>query len=338
MMLFDDEEILERVDEYTLYCFYLGFEPQIAWAYHSPVRAQHDEDEIPSWSMFYSRHRYLTFKWKDNARGVTGDIFDLVSIRFGISRVGAYGKVCHDFGLHNDPDMDILPKIKLYEAPPALHKDIRIKSRPTYRPQDLAFYQQFNIRPSILHRYHATSLICYWTLYIKNDGEEQWSNPRFPRGLGFGYRIGERYQIYQPSESKDWKFRTSFREDDVMGLKQLRGRYELLVITKSMKDVMFFDSIGIDAIASHSENRGLPQFVFDEVIPKYKQVVVWFDNDGKESAEKYFPGLTKVYVPVLAGQKDPTDYCKVHGPHEAVRMVKEVLYAAGITPPLTLSA
>lgn len=338
MMLFDDEEILERVDEYTLYCFYLGFEPHTSWAYNSPVRASNDSDDVPSWSMFYCRHPYLTFKWKDNARGRVGDIFDLVSIRFGLSRVGAFGKVCHDFGLHHDPGMDIPPKIKLYEAPPALHMDIRIKSRPAYRPQDLAFYSQFNIRPNTLFRYNTTSLVCYWTLYINMTEEEQWSNPRFPRGLGFAYRIGEKYQIYQPNESKEWKFRTSFREDDVMGLKQLRGRYDLLVITKSMKDVMFFDSIGIDAIACHSEHRGLPQFVIDQVLTRYKQVVVWFDNDGKQSAEKLFPSLTKVYVPILSGQKDPTDYCKVHGVHAAILMIKEVLYAAGITPPLSLAA
>lgn len=335
MIILDDEEILERVDEYTLYCHYLQYEPQTGWAYHSPIRDAKDRDDVPSWSMFYSRHPYKTFKWKDNARNKVGDIFDLVQVLFGLpTRLMAYGKVAHDFGLMFDPTMDVPSKIKLYETPPDLPIDLRIKSLPAFRPQDLGYYNQFNIRPAQLHRYHTYSLRCYWTLRIDPlSGIEQWGNPRFPRGLGFAYRIGERYQIYQPNEKKEWKFRTSFRPDDVMGLKELRGRWDLLVITKSMKEVMFFDSIGIDAIATHSEHRGFPAFIFEKVIPRYKQVVVWFDNDGKQSADKFFPGIQQLFVPESTGEKDPTDHCKHYGIASTLPMIKEVIHGAGLILP-----
>ena len=225
--------------------------------------------------------------------------------------------------------MENLPKIKLFDPPPAEPVEFRVKSRPLMRPQDLLFYQQFGISLPTLGRYFTTSLECWWA-------STNYNIPRWPRGLCFAYRVGSRYQIYQPDADKNWKFRTSLRhEEDVMGLQQLRGRFELLIITKSMKEVMMFDEFGIDAVACASENTPIPQWFFDKVASRYKRVIIWMDNDGKESSEKFYPNYTRVYVPIISKEKDPTDFHKHYGHEDTGRMIKQVLYEHGIEITLT---
>jgi hypothetical protein len=76
----NEDDILERVDEYTLYCHYLGFEPQLGMKYTSPIRVRADQyDDFASFGMFTSRtKKCVEYMWKDQGLGIHGDIFDLV--------------------------------------------------------------------------------------------------------------------------------------------------------------------------------------------------------------------------------------------------------------------
>lgn len=313
------EEVLERVDEYTLYCFYLGYQPRIGWCYHSPYR----KDEHRSWSIHSrTRHPYLSFGWKDNARKHKGDIFDLVQRVCNLaSPLEAMFRIMTDFELIGGEKTE---KIVRYEQPPAVPVRFWVKSQ-AWRLQDKMFYEQFGISVPTLARYNHTSLTCFWSSLNP-------TTPRFSRGLCFAYRIEDRYKIYQPGEDKLWKFRTSFTEDDVEGLAQLRGRRDLLVVTKSIKEVMMFDEMmGYDSISAHSENTPLPAWVIREVFPLYKRVVIWFDNDDKQSAAEHYPGYPLLFVPKESGEKDPTDFRKRFGEPATRQMITDTLYGYGIT-------
>ena len=68
-LLFSGEDILERVDEYTLYCSYLGFEPLIGAKYISPLRSSTDSsvDTDPSFGIYERKYGKGSheFMWKD---------------------------------------------------------------------------------------------------------------------------------------------------------------------------------------------------------------------------------------------------------------------------------
>ena len=50
-----EQLILERVDEYSLYCYYMGYEPIIGKKYHSPLRKGDDD---PSFVIFERKYLF----------------------------------------------------------------------------------------------------------------------------------------------------------------------------------------------------------------------------------------------------------------------------------------
>jgi hypothetical protein len=85
-----------------------------------------------------------------------------------------------------------------------------------------------------------------------------------------------RVKLYFPKSSFR-KFITNSRE--IEGYKQLPDKGKLLVITKSLKDVMFFYEFGISAIAPPSEGFNFSKELIDELKSRFNKVVSLFDFD-----------------------------------------------------------
>jgi len=321
-LLFREEDILERVDEYALYCFYLGFEPLIGAKYPSPVRGeiQFNEDRDPSFGIYERKYGagYHEFLWKDLAANVHGDIFDLVMLLFDSvkTRREAMKVVMADFGLGGTSIVKAPSKVpdRKYLEP----IDIEIKARPFNR-SDLNYWQQFNITQQILEQYTVKAIAAYWIT------KEQ-KTPDYPKGLGYAYREWDKYQLYFPHAEKRYKFRHNLTEVCVHGFKQLQYNSDLCIITKSRKDVMCLRSFGYEAISPRSENTPLPDLCLKHLESKYKHIAVLFDNDGKHAgANLPYP---KVYIPMdlRPDDKDVSDYCSHHGPEETLRMLKQLKF------------
>lgn len=312
MLAFDcltEQEILERVDEYSLYCFYLEFEPIIGKKYPSRVRIG---DDRASFGVFARKHGPKDlpheFMWKDQGlptRKNYGDVFDLISVVFAFeTRLEALIKVCTDFGLmegasENVKQLVITPVRK--EA-----SRIRVKTRP-FTTADLQYWRQYNITEEILTLFNVRR-VQYFFLYDSD------LYPRTPKGPMYAYKIFDKFQLYQPNPKM---FFMDWTELCIPGFAQLRGR-EFLVITKSFKDVMFLYSLGCDAVGARAENM-IPSKEFIEwARSTYKKVFVLFDNDGKSSAHLY--PFEAVYMP--EGTKDPTDHCSLYGLSKTVEVLK----------------
>lgn len=314
---YSDNDILERVDEYSLYCHYLGFDPLIGKKYSSPLRLG---DNDPSFAIFEKKYSMDStnseFLWKDQALPLRGpkDIFDLVVYKFGLdNRLKAYIKVCSDFGLGGATSMDVESLI-LKEIQYAEPIEITIKSHDFTR-RDLAYWKQYNVSDVLLKHYNTTSIECYWLTKTQQY-------PSYPKGLGFAYRIFNKYQLYFPFHEKKRKFRNDWVETCIPGLKQLTGT-DTCIITKSYKDVMCLRGFGYDAISPRGENIMLPKECIEYLQKRYKRVVTLFDNDGKHKAE-FYP-FEEVHIPIETGQKDPTDYCSYYGIDATSRLLKEII-------------
>ncbi len=319
-LLFDESDILEVLDEYSLYCHYLEFIPEInGKAYKSPVRGNSVAglDDTPSFGIFeakkgYGAHEYL---WKDYTTGISGNIFYLVMLMFGLdNRNEARRKVMSDFGMGESrtPKQRLIPVDKVYAEP----VDIQVKSK-LFTTRDLAYWDVINVNENVLGHFNTTSIGAYWTSPTQRF-------PQYPKGLGFAYRIWDKYQLYFPyaAEKKD-KFRNNYTEACIFGHHQLRYENDTLIITKSAKDVMCLYSFGFEAVTPRSESVLVPEEFLRYYETKYKRILVLFDNDGKHRGADYpYKGI---FVPKLVERdKDTTDFCTNHGKKETYTMLQQI--------------
>lgn len=312
--LFREEDILERVDEYTLYCFYLGFNPDLGATYSSPLR----KDATPSFKLFNAtKIPNREIGWKDHGLGLSGDVFNLVKLLYQYrSKSQAVARVVSDF--HLGPLLPNEPRLPLNPAPRCEPASILVKAK-KMAEHDLRWWRQFNISRGILDFYRVQAIGCYWTRPSQHS-------PAFPpMGAGYWYQIGTKSKLYFPLAEKGFKFRNDLTDKELEGFAQLAYKGPL-TITKSYKDVMCLRSFGFDAVAGHSETTLIPQEYLTYFEERYGKdnICMLFDNDGKHKADSY--PYRKVWVPKESGEKDTTDYCKHYGIAATESLLKQLIY------------
>lgn len=304
----DFDGVLEMLDEYSLYAFYtrerLGEDPVIGNAYCSPLRP---DDNDPSFGLFRARKLPgREFGWKDQGRGVSGDIFDLVQRLFGLKdRYEALAKICGDHGLGAHMDVRPLHVVPVKEKRPV---KISIKSR-IYKTHELDWWwERYGVDRKRLQTYHTTTPSCYW---MYEDQDVPW----YPKGMCFAYRIFDRYQLYLPGANKalnERKFINDWTEACVPGFAQLTHQHDTLVVTKAYKDVMCVSALeACDVVGYRGENVPLPDAFWTWARAHYKHVYIWVDNDGK-SITPTLDGCSMIYNPHDM-EKDPSDMHHRHG-------------------------
>jgi hypothetical protein len=313
----DEDQILERVDEYTLYCFYLkdiiGEEPIIRKGYNSPVRVPGETyDDAPSFGLYYTTTiAGREFLWIDQARNRKGDIFKLVQLLYGLdNRREALRQVCSDFGL--GAKVEAREKITLYEKKERLTGDIRVASR-VFKSHELDWWwTKFHVNRDQLEFFNTTAPKYYWINELQH-------NPFIPKDMTFAFRILDRYQIYRPyPPERRFKFRNDFTDNCIPGASQLRFRTDTLLITKAIKDTSCLDSFKeFDILAGRGENVMIPDKFMRYLQTKFKYIITFMDNDGKNhTAPKYqeqYGAMSLVVPQDIQKSKDPAGYCENYG-------------------------
>ena len=303
--------ILDRIDEYGLFCHYLGFDPDIRGTYSSPIR---EVDDTPSFS-FYNAYpdAGVEFLWKDGALDKSGTIVQLIMAMYGLTYTESLKKIDSDFKLgFTDGKFSANKKILTYKKPVKKEEaEIQVNSKATFSERGLAFWNSFNVTLPTLEKYFVTEL---YGAVINNSqiGYKE---------LAFAYRIGDKYKIYCPNNPK-FKFVNNYPIKLAEGFFQLEKKSDTLIITKSLKDVMVLHELGYEAISPKSETTLLPSQYFDWINANYKKVRVLFDNDMKHNGDKY--PYDKVYVPLDSGCKDISDYIKKFGKEDTLWKLEKI--------------
>lgn len=87
----------------------------------------------------------------------------------------------------------------------------------------------------------------------------------------------ERYRVYSPkSHTRFWG---TMKKTDIFGWEQLPETGNLLVITKSLKDVMVLYEMGISAISFASETATPTKKIIDELKERFTDIIILYDND-----------------------------------------------------------
>lgn len=291
--------ILSRVTEYDIYAHYLG-QFKVGIIYNSPFR----KDKNPSFGIFYSK-RTKQLLFKDHGTGDCGNVIKFVSLYTGITN-------------YNDILLNIVNKLKITSDTKLVSSKQYIASTETvigvvrqdFTAEDINYWSQFNICINTLKKFNVNSIKYYLCNGIVK-GIYKKENPMY------AYKVYNNFKIYRPLADKYTKWRNNLGQYDIQGFKQLPKTGNLLIITKSLKDVMCLYEMGISAISPASESTFIPDDVLDNLKKRFKHILICFDRDT--AGIKYLrrislkTGLKPLLVHKKWKSKDISDAIKLNG-------------------------
>lgn len=319
------DDILREVNSYDMFRYYVG-----EFKIGTPIISPFDEERKPSFAIFAKGSQVLF----NDFRFGGGDIIQFVKLRFNMDFRNAINKIVHDAGLCDKyrSDLNYVPKplVKHNVVVKHVKTVIKVKSR-KWTKADIEFWSTFHITKEILEKYrvHPISYIFLNSKIIKADK------------LAYVFKELKdgkvSYTIYQPL-SQTMKWFKSHDSSVFYGWSQLPESGPILIMTKSMKDVMTLTSItGIPAVALQNEKIKPKQQIIDELKSRFDKIYLFYDNDyaneekGKDNYGRKFGciiakefGLTQIEIPDLIAQihdaKDPSDLAK-HAGREYIEMM-----------------
>lgn len=254
--------ILSRVTEYDIYAAYIG-NFKVGMIYNSPLR----KDKTPSFGCFYSKKtRHLLFK--DHGTGECGNVIKFVELYTGITN-------------YSDILQDIVSRLKITNNTQLVSSKQYIPSTETvigvvrqeFTETDINYWKQFNITVDTLKKFGVSSIKYYLCNGIVKSIYKE-DNPMY------AYKVYNHFKIYKPLADKYTKWRNNLTELDIQGFKQLPKTGDILIITKSMKDVMCLYEMGIPAISPSSESTFIPDKILEQLKKRFKRIIILFDRDS----------------------------------------------------------
>lgn len=190
-----------------------------------------------------------------------------------------------------------------------------------FNKKDLEYWNQFNINETILKFYNVRKVDKAWI----NDQLWYMDNDIDPC---YRYKEKDKFKLYRPFADKRLKFRTNYFGGLLEGYAQLPHKGDILIITKSSKDVMTLHSIGINAVAVRSENTPISLNAYNLLKERFNKMYVWFDPDEAGSV-----GCQKIHelykLPIISHDislgKDPSDIVKEHGTQVLIDLINQKL-------------
>lgn len=303
------EYILSKVTEYDIYAHYLG-QFKVGMIYNSPFR----NDKNPSFGIFYSK-RTKQLLFKDHGTGECGNVIKFVQLYTGKTN-------------YNDILQDIVAKLNITT-------DTKLDSSKQYIPSqetvigvvrqeftdvDTNYWSQFHISTKTLKKFNVNSI----KYYLCNGIVKGIYKPENPM---YAYKVYNNFKVYRPLGDKYTKWRNNLTEYDVQGYEQLPKKGDICIITKSLKDVMCLYEMGIPAISPSSESTWLPDTVLEDILKRFKRVLICFDRDGPGMRNlrkiSLKTGLNGLIMHKKFKAKDISDAIKANG----FDKVKEYIYA-----------
>jgi hypothetical protein len=296
-------DLLDKVTDYDIYSYYIGaFKP--GKLLNSPLRP---DDKIPSFAIFPSKTGGLLFK--DHGTGVAGNALKFVKLIRGIQTREELERELLAIVRRMNPNQAIRTNTTCPRVSSGM-TDIGIVRQP-FTTVDKQYWKQFHISIDTLRRFNVWS-IKYFLCNSVVRGTYKETNPMY------AYKVFDKFKIYRPLASKYTKWRTNLTNRHVQGLAELpKEGGNLLIITKSLKDVMCLYEMGYYAIAASSETTFIPEDILQSLRSKWKHIVILYDRDrtGMSNARQYSKQykFDAFFVHKKFKAKDISDAVKANG-------------------------
>lgn len=315
------EDILDKITEEAIWRRYCTNFKYINKAFLSDLYS----DNNPSCYIFYKNGRLV---YKDHGTGESHDCFSYVMAKHLISFSEALKIIASDFNI--SPTKHYL-KDKVISQPNFEKVSLKAYNKPKiriikqgYTLADKQYWGQYFIDLSLLIDYEVYSLK---QVIIDKDGEVytidyKADNPIY--GYVFNYDDMEYYKIYRPYNKSKWLFTGNSR--CIEGWHKLPNNGKLLILTKSLKDVMVYSMFGIPAISMPSETGTIADDTITKLKTRFDKILINLDNDSTGIAssirlsERY--GLECFFIP---DSKDISDYIKDNGKVKTSKLIKKII-------------
>ena len=314
------ESILKEISEEEIMRHYLGFDFEIGRMYQSPLR----DDDVPSFNIYYSEYQELRYK---DFNGSQGTCFDLVMNLIGCNFYEAICNINEEFGLGlNGKFGDKKLSYKKFKAE-IIDKKCLIQFKPQHLTLiDKKYWGKYSISLDTLKHFNVYSAKF---VFLNKKLLFRYTN----NSPVYCYKFGDKVKVYRPLQPKGvYKWLSNAKMDTIQGYDQLRYEKDILIITKSLKDVMCLWSLDgeYESIAPQAETTHLDESVIANIINKYKYVYILFDNDsagifGAETLQKKIPGSNIIYIPHDSNCKDFSDVIELHGVNLATKLIKKLI-------------
>lgn len=267
-------DLLDKLDDYAIYSYYIGpFKP--CRIMNSPLR---NDDKMPSFAIFPTRDGSLLFK--DHGTGISGNALTFLKLYTGIKTRGELEKELLKIIRNKNPNNEVRRNTYIISGSGVTEIGV---VRQKFTEVDKRYWKQFHISLDTLKRFNVFS-IKYFLCNRVVKGTYKEDSPMY------AYKVYDKFKIYRPLASKYTKWRTNLTNRHVQGLAELpQEGGNLLIITKSLKDVMCLYEMGFNAIAASSETTFIPDDILESLKSKWKHIVILYDRDktGIKKARDY---------------------------------------------------
>lgn len=321
--------LLDRNSQETYLEYYLGI-PVKKGLFKSPLR----QDNSPTCAFYKNASGDIIFK--DFSGHFYGNFINVVMFKYAVSYYKALRIIANDFGYIN------IPSIRKCEKPVTIAKSefkdsgeavIQIEMQ-DFSHSELMYWSRYGVTDKILKKfrvYSCKSVFLNGRFFIGSSV----SRPVFGYYRGRNDNENELWRIYMPfHRAKDPKFLSNWKSTMLQGAKQLPKEGKLLVITKSLKDVMCLYSMGITAIAPNSENLFLSDAQYAKLSKRFNALVCFYDNDlpGISNMNKFRKqyGIKCIWIPRRYNAKDISDFYEMYGREKTLKLIESGKEKLGI--------
>lgn len=314
------EFLLSKNSEETYMSTYLRV-PVKRGLFCSPLR----KDNRPTCSFCHSKKGELMFH--DFGTGFHENFVGIVMEIHKCSYQEALNIIAEDFDYISKAEDRPAVKIKVSNVKLEEKTETLIQIKPkTFSEQELKWWKGFGVTEKTLKKYKVFSCD---SIFLNGDYFSS-SSPRVPI---YGYYCGKKngqelWRIYFPSK-RSFRFLSNVGKNYIQGAKQLPKTGDVLLITKSQKDVMLAYELGIPAIAPCSEVLFLSNKQIQHLKKRFKTIVVCYDTDitgihNLKQIKVKHPDLHTFFIPRKYGVKDISDFFKKYGEEETRRLAGEL--------------
>lgn len=314
------EFLLSKNSEETYMTTYLGI-PVKQGLQVSPLRNDHKP------TVSFHRNKKGELMFHDFGTGFHENFIGVVMEIHKCSYFKALQIIAEDFGYIPKSENRETPKIKvsnvILEEKPSTQ--IQITDR-KFTQTELKWWESFGVHEDTLKKFKVHS--CE-NVFLNGN---YFGSPTSKTSM-FGYYCGKKngeelWRIYMP-QRKTYRFLSNTGKTFIQGAKQLPETGNVLIITKSLKDVMALYELGISAIAPCSEVLFISDQQLKKLQERFKNIIVIYDNDlpgiqGMQRIKKAHPELKFFWIPRDSGAKDISDYIKKYGVDKAKNYIKEL--------------
>lgn len=309
---------------------------KIYGCFSSPLR----KDEHPSFSINRKSCKYI-----DHVSKETGDCFDLIMKYHNVDMLNALYVAINLVGIGHRFNTSVLQNNvkQITLAKPEINDfvrggefevlDLNVTIR-EWEDHDLEYWQKYNINLNILKLGKVFPISKYFLndlMYVADK---------------YAYVFAERkdnkvtlkvYQPFRETGKGKWINNNTFDVWELYNLIPPKGKK--LVITSSRKDALaILSNSGFPSTSFQAEGTRPKQHVLDNVVQRFDEVYVLYDNDkkgtnwGQEHAAKLCalnPKLINIKIPDRYKSKDFSDLIIEIGRIEATRVLYQLLNVDG---------